>query len=67
MEYHVSSTFVQTWILVFTGYISFFFDIHDFSNRIMVVLTAMLVVATIVSSVQAVSRLGYTVFKVLNG
>lgn len=53
-EYHVFSTFIQTGILVLSGYITFFFDIDDFTNRVMVVLTAMLVVATIVSSVQAV-------------
>ncbi len=55
MEYHVFSTFLQTGILVLTGYITFHFAIDDFSNRIMVCLTATLVVATIVSSVQEVS------------
>ncbi len=54
MEYHVLSTFIQTGILVLTGYISFHFDLDDFTNRIMVCLTSMLVVATIVSSVQEV-------------
>ena len=39
------------------GWISFYFDIDDFTNRVMVVLTAMLVVATIVSTVQAVGVL----------
>ncbi len=57
MEYHVLSTFIQTAILVITGYITFFFDIDDFTNRVMVVLTALLVVATIISSVQAVRTL----------
>ena len=55
MEYHVQSTFFQTILLVVCGWISFYFDIDDFTNRVMVVLTAMLVVATIVSTVQAVS------------
>ena len=45
----------QTILLVVCGWISFYFDIDDFTNRVMVVLTAMLVVATIVSTVQAVS------------
>ncbi len=53
-EYHVFGTFIQTGILILTGYITFYFDIDDFTNRIMVNLTATLVVATIVSSVQAV-------------
>ena len=46
---------LQTILLVVCGWISFYFDIDDFTNRVMVVLTAMLVVATIVSTVQAVS------------
>ena len=57
MEYHVQSTFFQTILLVVCGWISFYFDIDDFTNRVMVVLTAMLVVATIVSTVQAVGIL----------
>ena len=50
-------TFLQTILLVVCGWISFYFDIDDFTNRVMVVLTAMLVVATIVSTVQAVGVL----------
>ena len=58
-EYHVFNTFLQTLILVVSGYITFFFDIDDFSNRVMIVLTAVLVVATIISSVQAVRQKAY--------
>ncbi len=52
MEYHVFTTFLQTGILVLTGYITFFFDISDFTNRIMVNLTVTLVVATLLSSIK---------------
>ena len=42
-------------ILVLIGYLSFYFDIENFTDRAMVVLTTMLVIATITSSIQAVS------------
>ena len=42
-------------ILVLIGYLSFYFDIENFADRAMVVLTTMLVIATITSSIQAVS------------
>ena len=45
----------QTAMLVFVGYLTLFFDIEDFTDRIMVTLTTMLVVATITSSIQQVS------------
>ncbi len=54
MEYHVFSTILQTGILVLTGYITFYFSIDDFTNRIMVTLTSTLVLATVVSSVRDV-------------
>lgn len=54
MEYHVGNTFLQTFILVCVGYMSFFFDVANFADRIMVTLTTMLVVATIATSIQAV-------------
>ncbi len=54
MEYHVFSTFLQTGILVLIGYVTFYFDIDDFTNRIMVNLTATLVIATFLSSIRNV-------------
>ena len=59
MEFHVTNTFLQTLLLVVVGYMSFFFDIDNFTDRIMVSLTTMLVIATIVTANQAVS----TIFK----
>ena len=41
-------------VLVLIGYLSFYFDIENFTDRAMVVLTTMLVIATITSSIQAV-------------
>ena len=55
MEFHVTNTFLQTLLLVVVGYMSFFFDIDNFTDRIMVSLTTMLVIATIVTANQAVS------------
>lgn len=55
MEYHVTNTFLQTLLLIFVGYLSFFFKLDNFSDKIMVTLTTMLVVATIMVSIQAVS------------
>ena len=55
MEYHVTNTFMQNFFLIGVGYMSLFFDVDNFSDRIMVTLTTMLVVATITSSIQAVS------------
>jgi len=42
-------------VLVLIGYLSFYFDIENFTDRAMVVLTTMLVIATITSSIQTVS------------
>ena len=55
MEFHVTNTFLQTFLLTCVGYFSYYFDVDNFSDRIMVVLTTMLVVATINSSIQNVS------------
>ena len=54
MEFHVTNTFLQTFLLVCVGYFSYFFDVDNFSDRIMVVLTTMLVLATVTTSIQSV-------------
>ena len=54
IEYHITNTISQTFILVIVGYLSLFFDIKNFTDRTMVVLTTMLVIATILSSIQQV-------------
>ena len=53
-EYHVSSTFAQTILLVLIGLLSLYFPVDHFTDRVMVVLTTLLVVVTIVSSVNQV-------------
>ena len=55
MEFHVTNTFLQTFLSTCVGYFSYYFDVDNFSDRIMVVLTTMLVVATITTSIQDVS------------
>lgn len=62
MEFHVTNTFLQTFILTCVGYLSFYFDVDNFSDRVMVVLTTMLVVATITTAIQDVSTKGLTHF-----
>ena len=57
MEFHVTNTFLQTFILTCVGYFSYYFDVDNFTDRIMVVLTTMLVVATITTSIQTVSKM----------
>ena len=54
MEFHVTNTFLQNFVLIGVGYMSLFFDVDNFTDRIMVTLTTMLVVATITASIQAV-------------
>ncbi len=56
MEFHVTNTFLQTFILICVGYLSLFFDVDNFTDRIMVTLTTMLVVATIMSAISAVRQ-----------
>ena len=36
------------------GYLSFYFDLENFTDRAMVVLTTMLVIATITASIESV-------------
>ena len=54
-EYHISTTLSQTFVLAIMGYLSFFFAVDNFTDRIMVTLTTTLVVATVMSSVSEVS------------
>ena len=54
IEFHIANTFLQTFLLILVGYMSLYFDIEDFTDRIMVTLTSMLVVATLLSAIQSV-------------
>ena len=44
----------QTFVLTLIGYLSFYFDLENFTDRAMVVLTTMLVIATITASIESV-------------
>jgi len=59
MEFHATNTFLQTFILVMVGYMSYYFEVKNFQDRVMVSLTTMLVVATITSTIQSVMNMYY--------
>jgi ABC-type multidrug transport system fused ATPase/permease subunit len=50
--YHLLNIFLQSLLLVLTGYMSIFFHVNNFSDRVMVALTVMLVMASLQTSVQ---------------
>jgi uncharacterized membrane protein YhhN len=54
MESHVVNSFVQTLIVLVVALVTFFFDLDDFSDRIMVNAVLLLAMATITSSIQEV-------------
>ena len=55
MWFHVTNTFLQTFVLVAVGALTLFFAIDNFTDRIMVTLTTLLVIATVTASIQAAS------------
>ena len=55
IEYHLYNTVSQTLILILVGYLSYYFDLDDFTDRIMVTLTTMLVIATTTAAIQKAS------------
>ena len=62
MEYHLSNTIAPTFLLMLVGYLSFFFNVDDFTDRIMVALTSTLVIATLMSSIAEVTHLKLNLF-----
>ena len=56
IEYHISNVILQTFLLQNIGFLTMFFSVENFTDRIMVTLTTMLVIATITTSVQGVKR-----------
>lgn len=54
-EFHVANSFIQTLIVLVVAFATFFFDLSDFSDRIMVNAVLLLVMATINASIQNVS------------
>lgn len=49
--FYVSSTYVPTFLMVVICYSTFFFELDDFNDRIMVSLTALLVLATLFTQI----------------
>lgn len=49
--YFITGAYVPTMLLVVISYLTFFFDLHDFTDRIMVSLTSLLVLASLFSQV----------------
>ena len=53
--YHLANTVLQIMILLLISFMSFYFDLDNFSDRIMMTLTTMLVITTMLASIQEVS------------
>lgn len=53
-EYHISNTFLSTLLLLIISFMTFYFEVDNFTDKIMVVLTTMLVIATLQSTTQQV-------------
>ncbi|XP_071543632.1 uncharacterized protein [Panulirus ornatus] len=49
--YYISSAYVPTMLLVIISYLTFFFSLDDFTNRVMVSLTSLLVLAALFSQI----------------
>ena len=52
--FHGVTTFAQTMVIILVAFISFFFNIRNFSDRIMVNIILLLVLSTLSSSAQSV-------------
>ena len=53
--YHIVNTLLQTKLLLIVGYFTLFFEEGNFTDRIMVTLTVLLVMATLMGIIQSVS------------
>ena len=53
--HHIITIFAQSMVIVLVAFVTFFFNIRDFSDRIMVNIILLLVLSTLSSSIQAVS------------
>ena len=54
--YHIVNTLLQTKLLLIVGYFTLFFEEENFTDRIMVTLTVLLVMATLMGIIQSVSE-----------
>ncbi|XP_066957582.1 uncharacterized protein [Macrobrachium rosenbergii] len=53
--FHISSTYVPTFLMVVISYSTLYFDLNDFNDRIMVSLTALLVLATLFTQISEIT------------
>ena len=51
--YYLTSTYIPSLLLVLISYLTFLFELEDFSNRIMVSLTSLLVLAALFSQISS--------------
>lgn len=66
--YFITGAYVPTMLLVVISYLTFYFDLHDFTDRIMVSLTSLLVLAALFSQVISSNKVSILLIKgVLNG
>ena len=65
-KYHLANTFFQTLLLICIGHLSLLFNEKNFADKLMVTLTTMLVIVTLMSSIQAVPFVNFGVYFVLN-
>ncbi|KAK7085404.1 hypothetical protein SK128_011916, partial [Halocaridina rubra] len=49
--FHITTTYIPTFLMVIIAYSTLFFDLDDFNDRIMVSLTALLVLATLFTQI----------------
>ena len=56
VEYHLLNTFLQTFLLHLVGSLTLVFRLDNFTDRIMVTLTNMLVAATLATYIQGVGN-----------
>ena len=55
MGFHIVSTFIETLVILIVAFVTFFFHLRSFTDRIIVNLVLLLILATINSSVQSVT------------
>ena len=52
-NYYIISTYIPTFLLIIISYMTYWFDVDDFTNRIMVALTSLLVLAALFSQISS--------------
>jgi len=53
IEYHIFGVFIQQKVLISVGFLTYFFEVTNFTDRVMVSLTLMLVIATLSDGIKS--------------